>query len=340
LNKHCYAFFFVLIFTLASFACLAKTFVIGGAQVPSDSPILKSTVSLLMNYKGKLQSFCTGTVLNSFTVLTAAHCLAELSDTDLYVSYGASALSGPRFKIKYFKYFSKDYYSNQFVLEHQDIALLVTEEELPLIPLEIALPNKLLNNSGLIQAGYGHTTESCDDGPCYIEDTGDLMMKLDGIFSSINERVVSVDETKVSRIARGDSGGPLLILENEKLQLHGVLSQSTASSDIDGTRYNFQALYTHPYYFINWINCSLPSELQIASPIISSEQVPCDNLPLLSSIQLVSFNKERCEESRKEFSLVDNSCWPITQTSCMDYATEIGENLTWNIVTGKCDFDE
>ena len=63
-------------------------YIIGGDPVESDDKVALSTVAIM--YKGvddQLVSNCTGTLISSDLVLTAAHCVVDVPLDSIYISF-------------------------------------------------------------------------------------------------------------------------------------------------------------------------------------------------------------------------------------------------------------
>ena len=336
---------FLILLMLFLSQSFASPLIIGGENVDQEPLIEKSTVSILSRFNGVLSSFCSGTVIHRSLVVTAAHCLANRETDELYISFGKDVRHGQLYEVEKFKYFFAGYYdqiTQQNLLEGRDIALLITKEELPLRVVEIGYPVELLKQKEVIQAGYGLIRErSSDHTGTDFSALGYLFMLSNNTFSRLVDRAVEVGENIAHKVAGGDSGGPLYVKEENRLHLHGVLSQSGATTIIDdggGTTIdNYRAYYTHPYYFLDWMNCSLPDSLKIHSSYELKDQVACDGQPFLSISLLTHFNKKLCENQRPGFIFTESyGCWPATQEACRLYSDEVSMKLEWDQTQNEC----
>jgi hypothetical protein len=151
-----------------------------------------------------------------------------------------------------------------------------------------------------------------------------------GKFSHTNATAVYVKESASFRVGGGDSGGPLITISHSNYLLNGILSQSMEDY------FDFYALYTHPYYFISWINCSIPSKQRINYQGTLNDQVACDEVPLLKVSELKTFKHKLCEDNLKGFKFVNNDCLPATKEACEKYSANIEPQMQWDAYTGKC----
>jgi secreted trypsin-like serine protease len=333
---------FLSVLVLLSTKLIASPLIIGGEDVDKEPLIERSTVSLVVNFKGELTSLCSGSVIGRKIVLTAAHCLASLSTNELFVAHGKKALSSKFYKVSQFKYFFTDYfkpYTEENLLEGRDIALLITEEELPLDIVKIGSPASLSTGNLVLQAGYGFTSaeENESDTPD-ISSLGNLFMLDVNRFLKLSSKAIHVEEKEHHRIAGGDSGGPLFKKIENELILFGILSQSGIETTYESLKPSkYTAYYTHPNYYSDWMNCSLSDELKITIENPDLQQVPCDNQPFLSLWELAKFNSHQCQTQRPGFNIVEQyGCWPITKVSCELYNVEVGYVLVWDDFSNEC----
>lgn len=308
----------------------SSPFIIGGESPLEEPKVLKSTVSLVNIFKNKLVSFCTGTVINSRTVVTAAHCLADSSVNEIFIASGEEALKSEFFKVVRFKFYFKDYYRNNDI-SNRDIAILITERPLPFQALKIGNPFSLDTSTPLILAGYGIRSDSKMD-------TGILKILRSSTFSSLDESKVQLNEQKISRSATGDSGGPIFVKFDDELQLHGVLS-SGGTSRVNGEIVRNYSNYTHPAFFIDWMNCALPTDQKIQKVDPNIEQKPCDEIKLKDIKDLINFKREQCQSQKPGYDLKENSdCLPVTRKACEEQIEETSMPLEWNEENQSCDY--
>jgi secreted trypsin-like serine protease len=340
-------------FLLASFVDLvsvhsySSTKIIGGTTPGADSKILKSTVSLMVEYKDKLRSFCTGTVIAPNLIITAAHCVASVTAKDIVISSGVNANLGQQTRVSRFKYFYQNYYRVVYgdgSIGDQDMALLETETDLNLQPVKIGLPSALSTDTSLIMTGYGVTSvESDENEEVSLNDTGILYSLFGKTFSELKGSTVTISELTNKRTAGGDSGGPLYETIGENLVVHGVLSNGGDTVDqVDGeeVQTKHSSEYTHPYFYMDWINCALDTDKKISSIDSSAQdQKACDGSGLEDIHQLASFNNTQCEKQWPGFKMVGEglgSCMPSTYEACQELGKLWKMPVTWDEESKDC----
>jgi secreted trypsin-like serine protease len=326
---------------LAQLNLYASSQIIGGKIPEESSLIAKSTVALVGDFynDGKLHTFCSGTVIGKKIVITAAHCLFHAHLKEIFVTSGTDASSGKKIKVNQFKYIPDgkfDYLSDNFDISFNDIAILVTNEDLDLTPVSIGEPTTIDKSKEFILAGYGlkNTWDKIAENP-ELNVTGILHTVSNFNFFELNKARLSMIEGDEMITMKGDSGGPLFEFNNDSLILHGVLSNGGTKEILNNMGIPTKVElgnYTHPYYFQNWINCSLKeSERQINSRF--SNQFKCDDQPLLDISELKNFNRIQCETQMPGYTIKENSkgeCMPITLEACKILATKVNMNYKWD----------
>lgn len=235
-------------------------------------------------YDTKEGFLCTGTLITSSTVLTAAHCI-EKKGRNLIVIFGKDAydIADHTFDPDYAAQFRRatgvlvhpDYdYSGQKEYEINDLALVYLEGELPdgFSPAEMS---DSVPEIGQIvsMVGYGVSQVDMDpfdgrrvpniytlieQGSVYCSDeTFEHCFKLDfsgdGILRAtetpdimnVLETEFVVNETK-SGTCSGDSGGPVFKIKDGHYFIAGITSRGPVTCNIDG-------VYTRVDSFLPWI---------------------------------------------------------------------------------------
>jgi secreted trypsin-like serine protease len=224
--------------------------IVGGEQVAETDAVTLSTVALVTPTGDQ---FCTGSLIKQDLVLTAAHCLADYTDTQLFVAFGNVALPGYfkreklRAAISYRVHSS--YSSRQTQLDvptaaPNDIALIKLSQPAPVAYKPIgmlAAKDSIHNGESLLLAGFGLTRWHANGGGVLYK-----------VQSKIGSQAPAVKEFDFAAIpgksaCMGDSGGPAFVLRNQRLVLIGVTSRGSAFCDSTGT-------YTDVRHFRSWID--------------------------------------------------------------------------------------
>lgn len=202
--------------------------IINGSTPPDNGLIEKSTVAL-SGFFGNV--FCTGTLIDSQYVVSAAHCLAKHFGP-LYVNFGRD---GSEFtKVKASEWQAHPDFSGSFNQgEPSDISIIRLEKPAPegYQPVEI-YKNSLHKGEELFLAGFGQTESGSQ---------GELLFVDVQVADTTNSEIV------VSNGAcYGDSGGPAYIREDGRLMLVGATSRGAAGC-------KGEAVYTNVLFFEAWL---------------------------------------------------------------------------------------
>lgn len=335
----------VILFSLSwSIFLFSSTKIIGGMTPDANSSVQKSTVSIMANLFGELRSFCTGTVIGPNIVLTAAHCVAEISTDEIYISNGLNAYEGSYFRVSKFKYFFKDYFKAKWGegdLGAQDIAILITEKNLEMQPVVIGSPGCLSKDTTLVMAGYGVTSIEIENGDdTSLNSTGLLYYIFGNVFSEQKKSKVTIREIPDHRTASGDSGGPLYEkTENGRLLLHGILSNGAEISGTTEYEILHMSEYTHPFYYLSWMNCALDSSQKIGMPHFNGKgQIKCDGIEFQEVSRLSSFNKLQCEQQLPGFTISEGKygCMPASEEACKQLSDKLEILMKWDRNLKEC----
>ncbi len=240
-----------------------------GEPVASDDVVAASTVALYINSLKSLgpegvRNFCTGTLIGSNYVLTAAHCLmdfaAKLQTTpeiiaqNILVGFGLPVVTAKTNttvewrKVTGFKVHSEykvDSVKNIDKAPMYDVAVLRLDSAAPNNYRPVALAGNtsaLVAGASILLAGYGLT-----DGLAKTRSTQlmKVAVQIDNPTFSLTQFTFKVQNGKGS--CSGDSGGPAYVV-NDK----GGLSVIGITSWGDNNCQNLGA-YTSVPYFASWI---------------------------------------------------------------------------------------
>lgn len=199
--------------------------IIGGQRAEDSSPVLGSTVSLLMG-TFKPSSFCSGTLISKNLVLTATHCVRAVSGSQMSVYFGKDlpkTMSAPGIvPVKATKTHPDYRWGTSPITNtmtgYNDVGLVVLDGELPVgaHPVPVLNPTTLPNGMPLLLAGYGLVQEV----PFGIEAEGLSYVTVP--LAKTFEGIIVTDQNKAMGACAGDSGGPAYLTTEQGLVVLGI----------------------------------------------------------------------------------------------------------------------
>jgi secreted trypsin-like serine protease len=223
--------------------------IVNGTTANGTEPFSNSVVGLATRSGTTYSIFCSGTLINTNTVVTAAHCLTEMTGQN-YVIFGLTTSSKVVQSRAVAKQAAHEGYlpnSPDDAKDIFDIGVVQFEGAAPegfhpvgILPYE----NMLKDGSEVLLAGYGvdsGTTQS---------NSGTLRYTNVKIQNSVYGRTeVMTDETATGS-CNGDSGGPAMIEVNGKYFVWGTTSRGDSACAKDG-------IYTKITSYRGWIDQKL-----------------------------------------------------------------------------------
>lgn len=213
---------FLAILTLGK--ALAAPSVIGGLRVSEDEEIAKITVSLVIDDR----KLCTGTIISTKHILTAAHCLFNKKDQvarpqQIRVYFGLETKTAAYHLRAETFYMHEEFVGNDSDREDSsDIAVVKLAEAIPegYHPALIQMEHVNLTKKDMLTfAGYGTIDPINDMG------TG-VLRKVQLNFKRFSwQDTEFLAQTTGKDTCRGDSGGPAFYEKNGELRVIGVTSR-------------------------------------------------------------------------------------------------------------------
>lgn len=218
---------------------------------------LKSTVALARrNSNGSFKTFCSGTLISSHTVLTAAHCHGDSQSEEAFIVFSKDLLLSTITVLPIKNWVVHDEWDESSVDEMDprnthDLALVTFEGKMPATH-ETAL---LLTDDGFVKrntqvtvAGYGYENESMEPD----ENGWPKMPSGEGVLRFAKVKVAdpqfSQTEVLTTEIKSGttsaDSGGSAFVRRGPRSYLWGVTSRGLTGKD---------GVYTRVSLFMDWI---------------------------------------------------------------------------------------
>ena len=212
-----------------------REFIVGGTEVTRQDPIASVTVALTL-HDPEGESICTGLILDSNRILTAAHCVEGFSQgkvvfktTDAYQNDLSNSRVITRTRILPGYKGGKDLESRRGIGEITDLALVFFSGGLPrgyhpaqFLP-ESIIKQVIIPKMPVTLAGYG-VTASGWSGEGRLRKVNTEIQYF--TFHKINFHAGTANH----QACQGDSGGPAFIYRNSQWYVVGILSRSNCES--------------------------------------------------------------------------------------------------------------
>ncbi|UXR63934.1 trypsin-like serine protease [Bdellovibrio bacteriovorus] len=201
--------------------------IVGGEESGPGDAVTQSTVSLIANIAGVPVSVCSGVLISSNLVLTAAHCVVNFDQLPLTVYFGVklpATFADPGFVAVSEATFHKQYTRvkdawGRYVTSLNDVGLLKLTGALPdeAQPVGILDPDtKLPAQTSLLLAGYGIVNEIGEvQAATGLNKVRVPVVKVEG-------SILVADHRAGLGACRGDSGGPAFLESSTGLVLAAI----------------------------------------------------------------------------------------------------------------------
>jgi Secreted trypsin-like serine protease len=197
--------------------------IVGGAVVAPKDALAASTVAIIESDSSPFKQSCTGTLISSNLVLTAAHCVAGLKSTNLYVHFGSvlpktfsfdklATVSGIVANER--EEMDVDNYPRT---ELGDIAVLKLSKPAPagFKPAKINAGRKITLIDDFVVAGFGKISDEEKIPTLNLYSATVPVWKL-------WRSLIILDQTAGAGACRGDSGGPAYLKIGEEYVVGGI----------------------------------------------------------------------------------------------------------------------
>lgn len=240
-----------------------KDYIIGGTLVEPSDPVASSTVLIMgqgVSLAGRQFSYiCSGSVIASDIVLTAAHCVAEnpshpAAVSQLHVVYSThfpKSPNDPSVRSVSGYRVHPGWTGNIQQPDAHDIAVLRIVGDMPVgyAPAELlARDARLYSGQEVLLAGFGVTSGTDQVG----QSAGILREVPVNVIQEYGQTEVLVDASHSQGPCGGDSGGPAFVAKSGHFYLWGVTSRGDATCSEVG-------VYTKISPYFNFIGQSIRS---------------------------------------------------------------------------------
>ncbi|GEM_PF-2110940 len=248
--------------------------IVNGYVADQSNPLKSHVVMVLSRFQKDdfssevLSTLCTGTLIDSNTVLTAAHCFPKNTiSTQIIASINLFCSSGFNKRLVYsaFNVNIHPQYRHKNTPSSTspdfDIATVKFDGILPppYAPLKLApvdIRSEMTNPaSQMIMIGYGRTHTTDDSLPelRYVTKNWDQLMLVKDSVSLIDRlNLVSINQQDSHGGCSGDSGGPLLIADATGYKVVGVASYIESASESKLCEQG-QIFYSYVPSYWDWI---------------------------------------------------------------------------------------
>lgn len=264
-------------------------YIINGEPVnPQKDSFFYSIVALLNLESGGI---CTGSIISSRHIVTAAHCMPEGDPRNIMIVFGSDierAMQSKHFIRAADGLAHPNFAKTMAIAEKQniipdynwgDIAIVKIDQDLPphYRPADILNVDSAPYRQDSVLSGYG-----VSDG---VRDNGSGILRKTSVFIEnpvYSETESSVDQTKGTGACRGDSGGPAYLKFEHGYGLWGITSRGHNDPNFDCSQY---AIYTKVAAYRDWIIEARLILAQRTLPALSSTVIA---LPTDEEIRLIN----------------------------------------------------
>lgn len=229
--------------------------IVGAERFSNDDPGLKATVALVL----RSDVFCTGTLIDSKFILTAAHCLKNMDASSVSVRF----YNGKEIRADYILShpgYSPDSTQDGFMsMNHKDsddIGLILLSEAAPKSAVIAALPRGPLKPGKYKVRAFGvgltNTVTNQDDSGVF------RMVNLEGEVLADRAQKMIYNQRNKKGVCKGDSGGPSFMYTNGRPTIVSVTTaldrMTKILGKVVGDMCHYNAITTQTGYYLSWIS--------------------------------------------------------------------------------------
>ncbi|CAF1014548.1 unnamed protein product [Didymodactylos carnosus] len=241
--------------------------IVGGQDAVENSwpwVVALTTAEDVLNLKTSLNPFCAGFIISDDIIITAAHCLKNVNSQRLRILTGVHDLRSfvPNSKNTYEVYSiisHEDYRVTPENIQLNDIALIKLRQKLSGINNRLCLPStsSTFPKSKIIAVvvGWGKLQASSSRNSPTLQQlvlpiVSDNNAKCKQHVANSNIQFCAGHETLHVDSCAGDSGSPLMIVENNRYVAAGLVSYGNKQCDSSES----PGIYTRISFYSQWIN--------------------------------------------------------------------------------------
>lgn len=249
--------------------------IVGGNTLGSGNELSASTVLIIHIDSDKKTSICTGTLVDTDKVLTAAHCISAYGAGKTGIAFtnnagcvGQAPKRTLRLVTKTAVHPDYSYYYGGSTNANYDLAILKFSGGIADGYKVRSLPSKnfsLAASDLLVMSGYGVTKEDGEDGGTLRFTTAQQDRLMNQVYVKSDDKTLRFSNAMIidqpeNGVCSGDSGGPLYAKTEAGLTLIGVASmgvdhRATKSSEVRVC--HGVSLFTNVRDHLDWIKKQL-----------------------------------------------------------------------------------
>jgi secreted trypsin-like serine protease len=255
--------------TSLAFAGNESVEIVGGTNIGNTNPDGASTVAIVIDL-GKGQAICTGSILATDIIVTAAHCVKGLdgktvAPQQLTLVFGLDIRASNRLLVRATGVVANPQYNPSASKDANDIAIIRFITGLPPGYIKATLlpsATKIPNGAPAVLIGYGvNTMANGGSGEGILREANVTIAN--GAFAKTE---VLVDQRNGKGACHGDSGGPAFARSGTQLLLWGVTNRGNPDNAPDDcTHYSVYTRITAQSAFINSAARALRTPTSFAS---------------------------------------------------------------------------
>lgn len=218
---------------------------------PSDAPFLVSLWTVNSETFARDKKICSGVMYSSYSVITAAHCIA--SGDNIVVVAGQSSDRERGETLSIYKWevhprYSAKTYQNDIAVGFLNFSSRIGKN------VQLSLNSKFVKNNTRLY-GWGLNQNDVDTGKPMSIKQNDYSLRTKKYFKTFNIKTMlaagfyNSAEKTFGGACHGDSGGPLISKNKNDLALIGIVSYGSAK----GCNVNIPSVYTRVSYYATFI---------------------------------------------------------------------------------------
>uniref|UniRef100_A0A0N4ZN95 Peptidase S1 domain-containing protein n=1 Tax=Parastrongyloides trichosuri TaxID=131310 RepID=A0A0N4ZN95_PARTI len=244
-------------YQLRDFEGIESSRIVGGVKALNNS---WPWIGQIIDRNNK--QICGSTLIGRQFLITAAHCFGNIKEknfekTDYKILFGSNERNkGINYTISSISI--HPYYKKNFIAYEYDIALIKLSKPVNITKklAPIGLPKNSVNRDRIcIVAGWGMTSEKGEQSkylkelqlPILSNEICNDFMHYRGLINTLSSFCAGYSDGR-DDACKGDSGGPLMCLENNSWEIHGVISWGVGCA-----KRGYPGVYTSVFLMRSWI---------------------------------------------------------------------------------------